>query len=190
MPILWQDVSCNMCSRKSSLAIDTVHMDRTGSSGWSFAQMHSTEQKTRTYTEARARTEQSFHRSSHPNADFGIPGSAEAHVNTQPSNTGTQQRGRQRLALSTRGARTPCHGAFRHPWISRGQAARRYSPAYHELQHRFESTLNSIIYPACMLDPHRGPATHVHATRTCTRPRSRKSDLRETGTKHEKHRPT
>ena len=61
---------------------------------------------------------------------------------------------------------------------------------HHELQHRFESTLNSIIYPACMLDPHRGPATHVHATRTCTRPRSRKSDLRETGTKHEKHRPT
>ena len=126
--ILWQDVSCNMCSRKSTyrhcahgshrqqwleLCANAQHMQ---SKRQEHTQRHG-HALSKVSTGART-----------PTPIFGIPGSAEAHVNTQPSNTGTQQRGRQRLALSTRGARTPCHGAFRHPWISRGQAVRRYIP--------------------------------------------------------------
>ena len=104
--ILWQDVSCNMCSRKSTyrhcahgshrqqwleLCANAQHMQ---SKRQEHTQRHG-HALSKVSTGART-----------PTPIFGIPGSAEAHVKT-PS---TQQHG---------------HST---PWISRGQAARRYSP--------------------------------------------------------------
>ena len=91
--ILWQDVSCNMCSRKS-----TYRHCAHGSHRQQWLELCANAQhmqsKRQEHTEARARTEQSFHRSSHPNADFRHPWICRgACKHPAPSNTGTRLHG-------------------------------------------------------------------------------------------------